>query len=76
VHLTPLEFSLLRALGAHAGTTLTRQDILNRVWGPDYFGDERTVDTHIRHLRAKLQDVMPDRHYITSIWGVGYKFEV
>ena len=75
VRLTPLEFALLRTLAAHPGLTLSRQDILNRVWGADFFGDERTVDTHIRPLRAKLQQVLPGRHFITSIWGVGYKVE-
>ena len=73
--LTPLEFSLLRALAGNAGNAMTRQDLLNRVWGPDFFGDERTVDVHIRHLRAKLQEVNPGPSYITSVWGVGYKFE-
>lgn len=76
VRLTPIEFSLLKVLVAHAGRSMTRQDLLNRVWGPDFFGDERTVDAHIRNLRIKLQAVDPTSQYITSVWRVGYKFEV
>jgi DNA-binding response OmpR family regulator len=75
VPLTPLEFSLLKVLAANPGHVLSRQELLNRVWGADFFGDERTVDTHIQHLRAKLQKAGPGPQYITSVWGVGYKFE-
>ena len=73
--LTPIEFSLLRTLAANAGTVLSRQELMNRVWGPDYFGDERTVDVHIRHVRAKMQAVLRGPQYIVSVWGVGYKYE-
>lgn len=73
--LTPIEFSLLRTLAANAGTVLSRQELMNRVWGPDYFGDERTVDVHIRHVRAKMQAAARGRQYIVSVWGVGYRYE-
>jgi DNA-binding response OmpR family regulator len=73
--LTPLEFALLRALAAAPGRALSRQELLDKAWGDDFVGDERTVDVHIRHLRAKLQQAAPGPQYITSVWGVGYKFE-
>jgi DNA-binding response OmpR family regulator len=75
VRLTPIEFGLLKALAGNAGNVLSRQDLLDRVWGADFFGDERTVDVHIRHVRGKLQAVVPGPQYIVSVWGVGYKYE-
>lgn len=75
VHLTPIEFSLLRQFAQHPGTVLSRQDLLNRVWGPDFFGDERTVDAHIRNLRAKLRQVEERFDRIQAVWGVGYRFD-
>lgn len=74
IELTPIEFSLLRCLAVRPGTTLTRQELLDKVWGPDFIGDERTTDSHIRNLRAKLRQVNEKGHYIHSVWGVGYKF--
>lgn len=75
VHLTNIEFSLLRNFVQHPGQVLSRQDLLNRVWGPDFFGDERTVDAHIRNLRGKLRQ--RDEHFdrIQAVWGVGYRFD-
>lgn len=75
VHLTPIEFSLLRQFAQNPGQVLSRQDLLNRVWGADFFGDERTVDAHIRNLRAKLRQ--QDEHFdrIQAVWGVGYRFD-
>ncbi|MBM3464352.1 MAG: response regulator transcription factor [Armatimonadetes bacterium] len=75
VSLTPLEFSLLHALAASPGHVLSRQDLLDRAWGQDFFGVERTVDVHIRNLRQKLARAAPDRQYISSVRGVGYRFE-
>jgi len=66
--LTTLEFTLLRVLVQHAGQVLSRQQLLDACWGADFIGDERTVDGHIRNLRAKLQDDL-----IATIRGVGYK---
>lgn len=67
------EFELLRLLAQNQGKVLTRDFLLNRIWGYDYFGETRTVDVHIRHLRRKLgQDA--DDGYIETVRGVGYKF--
>lgn len=74
VALTPIEFSLLRCLAASAGTTFSRAELLDRVWGVDFVGDERTVDSHVRNLRGKLRSVNPQGHYLHSVWGVGYRF--
>ena len=75
VHLTPIEFSLLKQFVQNPGQVLSRQDLLNRVWGPEFFGDERTVDAHIRNLRGKLRP--QDEHFdrIQAVWGVGYRFD-
>jgi DNA-binding response OmpR family regulator len=75
VHLTPIEFSLLKQFVQNPGQVLSRQDLLNRVWGPEFFGDERTVDAHIRNLRSKLRQ--QDEHFdrIQAVWGVGYRFD-
>ena len=70
---------LRRTLGAvgndslEAGGALSREKILNNVWNYDYFGDARTIDTHVKKLRSKLGD---KGEYIKTIWGMGYKFEV
>lgn len=75
VRLTPIEFNLLHQLMANPGQVMTRQELLDRCWGPDFFGVERTVDVHLRNLRLKLQQVVPTRRFIVSIRGVGYRFE-
>jgi two-component system response regulator ResD len=73
--LTPKEFELLYYLAKSPGRVYTREQILENVWGYDYFGDLRTVDTHVKKLREKLgRSNGPD--YISTVWGVGYKFEV
>lgn len=69
---TPKEYDLLAFLAAHPNTAFTRDQILNRVWGYDYFGDSRTVDTHIRSLRDKLGS---HASRIVTVWGTGYRFE-
>lgn len=77
VILTPKEFELLVFLAHHPAQVFTREEILNKVWGYDYFGQMRTVDTHINTLREKLAAGSEDvRRYLTTVWGVGYKFEV
>jgi len=53
---------------------LTRQDLLDRVWGPDFIGDERTTDSHVRNLRAKLRQANPTGHYVHFGLGLGYRF--
>jgi DNA-binding response OmpR family regulator len=72
VELTYKEFELLCYLLDNAGMALTRGQILNHVWDYDYYGDERTVDTHVKTLRNKLGDAAD---YIRTVRGIGYKFE-
>ena len=69
--LTLKEFELLKVLVLSRGKVLTRDFLLDRIWGYEYYGETRTVDVHIRHIRQKLGD---DAHYIETIRGVGYKF--
>lgn len=76
VHLTKKEIEILWLLAAHAGTVFTRNQILDAVWGYDYYGDDRTVDTHIKRLRAKLESGRHPEWEIVTVRGVGYKFEV
>jgi len=73
IDLSPKEFELLLYLANNQGIALSRDQILNSVWDYDYFGDERTVDTHIKKLRLKLGE---KGDYIQTIRGLGYKFEV
>lgn len=74
VQLTPKEFDLLWFMASNSGLAVSREQILDKVWGYDYFGDARTVDAHIKRLRQKLQNETSPQ-YIHTIWGVGYKFE-
>ena len=67
------EFELLTYFLENEGIALSREKILNAVWNYDYFGDARTIDTHVKKLRSKLGD---KGEYIKTIWGMGYKFEV
>lgn len=72
VDLSYKEFELLTYFLENAGIALSREKILNHVWNYDYFGDARTIDTHVKKLRAKIG---PKGEYIKTIWGMGYKFE-
>lgn len=76
IHLTKKEIEILWLLSSHAGTVFTRSHILDSVWGYDYYGDDRTVDTHIKRLRAKLEAYSHPGWEIATVRGVGYKFEV
>ena len=67
------EFELLTYFVDNKGLALSREKILNNVWNYDYFGDARTIDTHVKKLRKKLGD---KGDYIKTIWGMGYKFEI
>jgi len=69
IQLAPKEFDLLWELLDHRGLVLTRDQLLERVWGYTFAGDTRTVDVHVRQLRRKLGDASP----IVTVWGVGYK---
>jgi two-component system, OmpR family, alkaline phosphatase synthesis response regulator PhoP len=74
LHLTPLEQNLLYLLAANAGRLLTRDEILDALWGVDYLADSNVVDRHIRNLRAKLQNNWRRPRYIATIPGRGYRF--
>ncbi len=69
VALATREFDLLRYLADNTGLALSRRQLLDGVWGPGWYGDERTVDVHVRQLRKKLGDALP----LTTVWGVGYR---
>ena len=73
VDLSPKEYELLTYLSENYGRALSREQILDKVWGYDYFGDLRTVDTHINRLRIKLSE---KSEYIQTVRGYGYRFEV
>jgi two-component system response regulator RegX3 len=76
---TPLplkEFELLELLLANAGRVLTRDTLIDRVWGPDYVGDTKTLDVHIKRLRAKVESDPGNPSQIVTIRGLGYKFEL
>lgn len=76
VPLTKKEFELLWTLASHKNKVFSRDNLLNSLWGHDYYGDNRTVDSHIKRLRAKLDIFEHDNWEIKTIWGIGYKFEV
>jgi DNA-binding response OmpR family regulator len=71
--LTPLELRLLHTLARHAGQVLSREQLLEQVWGYDYYGDLRAVDAAIKRLRARLRQVAPTTEIIATVRGVGYK---
>lgn len=73
LELTPKEFDLLSYFAENIGRALSRDQILNQVWDYSYYGDSRTVDTHVKKLRLKLGD---KGHYIQTVRGIGYRFEV
>lgn len=73
VELSYKEFELLTYFMENQGIALSREKILNHVWNYDYFGDARTIDTHVKKLRSKMGE---KGNYIKTIWGMGYKFEV
>jgi DNA-binding response OmpR family regulator len=70
IALTTREFDLLAFLAGNAGLALSRQQLLDGVWGPDWYGDERTVDVHVAQLRKKFGTGLP----LATVWGVGYRF--
>jgi len=74
VHLTTKEFDLLAYLCRHAGKVCSRHELLNSIWGYDFYGVARTVDSHIRNLREKL--AAAEDFTIVTVWGIGYKVEV
>lgn len=72
LNLTPKEFELLNYFVNNKGVVLTRENLLNEIWGYDFYGDSRTVDTHVKMLRGNLGDY---RELIKTVWGVGYRYD-
>ncbi|MBZ0309140.1 MAG: response regulator transcription factor [Anaerolineae bacterium] len=75
IDLTALEFQILKTLAEHVGMVLSREQLLQQVWGYDFFGDDRVVDVHIRHIRQKLEADPNNPQMIVTVRGVGYRFE-
>ena len=73
LEMPPKEIELLYFLASHSGKVFTREQLLEQVWGFDFFGDSRTVDVHVKRIREKLGDCHPWQ--LKTVWGVGYKFE-
>lgn len=73
--LTPIEFDLLHTLMDHRGRALSREQLIEQVWGHDYYGDDRVVDVHIGRLRKKVEDDATKPTLIATAWGAGYRFE-
>lgn len=72
--LTPNEFELLKTMMARPNRVFARSELINRVQGYDFEGYDRTIDTHIKNLRKKIAQMLPDREIITTVYGIGYKF--
>lgn len=75
INLTQTEFDILEAFVSHKGKVLTREQLVEIVWGLEFLGDDRTVDSHIKNLREKLKESGVDKSFIKTVWGVGYKVE-
>ena len=75
VELTPTEYELLHALARHRGRVLSREQLIEQVWGYDYFGDDRVIDVHIRRLRHKVEDDPTQPRYVVTVRNVGYRFD-
>ncbi len=75
IELTPIEFDLLQALAEHPGRVLSREQLLQRVWGYDFYGEERVVDVHLGHVRKKIETDPAQPELIVTVRGVGYRFE-
>ena len=75
INLTQTEFDLCKVLIEHKGKALTREQLVELIWGIDFMGDDRTVDSHIKNLREKLKGSGIDHSFIKTVWGIGYKVE-
>lgn len=75
IELTPTEFALLKMFMENQGKALRRNEMINAVWGLDYYGDTKTLDVHIRRLREKLEDNPSRPQYIKTVWGFGYRWQ-
>ncbi len=76
VDLTLKEFEILVLMATHPGKVFTREQLLDKVWGYDYIGETRAVDSHVKRLRQKFEKIPGAPEYIFTVWGLGYKFEV
>ena len=76
ISLTKKEIEILWTLSTNQNKVFTRENLLDLIWGFDYFGESRTVDTHIKRLRAKLDNYEHKKWNIKTIWGIGYKFDI
>ena len=74
VKLTQVEYSIMKLFMDNPGKALSREEILDAVWGRDYFGELKIVDVNIRRLRIKIEDDPTNPSYITTVWGYGYKW--
>ena len=74
VQFTPKEFELLEIFVTKKGRLLTRQFLIDEIWGPDYFGDTKTLDVHVKRLRQKVEQDPHDPRHILTVRGLGYKF--
>ncbi|HHV98701.1 MAG TPA: response regulator transcription factor [Clostridiaceae bacterium] len=75
INLTPTEFSILKMFMTNSGRALSRNELLNSVWGKNYFGDLKALDVYIRRLREKLEDNPSEPKYIETVWGYGYRWQ-
>lgn len=75
VELTQVEFQIMQYFLTHAGELLSRSDILSRVWGADYYGEDKIVDVNIRRLRMKIEEVPSEPRHIVTVWGSGYRWD-
>jgi Response regulators consisting of a CheY-like receiver domain and a winged-helix DNA-binding domain len=75
IELTPTEFSVLKILISSPGKAISRNDLLNSVWGKNYFGDLKTLDVYIRRLREKIEDNPSEPQFIETVWGYGYRWQ-
>ena len=75
IELTPTEYDLLHTLARHYRRVLSRQQLIEYVWGYNYFGDDRIIDVHIRRLRLKIEDDSQEPEYIVTVRGAGYRFD-
>jgi len=76
LELTPSEFGLMRVLMTHPNRVFSRNELLNQVQGSDFEGYDRNIDTHIKNLRKKIAQKLPGREVISTVYGIGYKFNV
>lgn len=74
IELTPTEFAMLKMFMENPGKAFTRDEVLDLIWGEDYFGDTKTVDVHVRRLREKVEDNPSKPGFIETVWGYGYRW--